>query len=151
MLRVNLDEILKYLKQSGYAAEIQKETQQIFFILKQDKREFPLFIKIFPDKMVQLLAFLPCQIKQEQIPSVARLLHILNREIIYPGFGMDEKARFAFFRCMIHNNKDEISEIVLEKSIQQTSDACKNYSPAVEALAIGITQLEDLLKMSDNK
>lgn len=151
MLEVNFDDLLKHLQKKGHPVEFQKETQQLVFLLKQDKREFPVFIKIYPSKWIQILTFLPCQVKSEQNASLARLLHIINREIEYPGFGMDEKAGYAFFRCMIPPLKGQIGEQTLDNFIDLTFDACKNYSPAIEAVAMGLVQLNDLLKNLEKK
>ncbi|MFQ5729728.1 MAG: YbjN domain-containing protein, partial [Waddliaceae bacterium] len=109
MMKVTLDALLKFLKKKNYDAKLQRETQQIYIILKLEEKEFPLFLRIFEQSdLLQLLVFMPIQIKPGTHADLARLLHLINKELDIPGFGMDENSEVAFYRCMLPTPEKKI-------------------------------------------
>lgn len=146
MISLSLESLLAALQKRNHDAKIQEETKQIYSILKIEQREFPLFLRIFPEEhLLQMLAFLPCQIKEESKGSVARLLHLFNKELDMPGFGMDEVAQVAFFRCMVPSIDDQVNEKQFDNYFAAIEMACKTFSPTVEAIASGAVDFDDLL------
>ena len=90
------------MQKNKYEADIQSETQQVYTILKISQKEYPLFLRVFDDgHLLQMLAFIPCQLERNVVPDMARLLHLLNKELDVPGFGMDEMAGVVFYRLML--------------------------------------------------
>jgi len=152
MPNLAIPDLLDFLKNKDYDAQIQKETDQIYIILKISEREFPLFIRIMGEGgLVQLMVFFPCNIKAEAVSDLARLLHTLNKELDIPGFGMDEKAGVAFYRCMIPTIDNQFNESVLEGFLNSVKIVCETFSPAVEAVAFGATTFDELLKKAEEQ
>lgn len=147
MLNLKLDKLLSHLKKSGLQAEIQKETNQIVIIFKILEREFPLFIRIFEgEELLQLLAFLPFNIKSDTVADTGRLLHLLNKELDIPGFGMDETSSVVFYRCMLPVLNKQIDETILDAFLNSIQLVCKSFAPVIAAVAHGSTTFEEVLK-----
>jgi len=147
MIEANTDSVLKFLKEKKYDAQVQQETGQVYFIFKEDDREYPLFIRFFEGgELLQLIAFFPMQLKQEVIPDVSRLLHLLNKELDIPGFGLDEFGGAAFFRCMQHIVDQKLDEKLLEQYVTTIQTACKTFGKTIEAVLVGATTVDDLIK-----
>ena len=152
MTKVTTESLLKILKDQGRDVQIQEETGQIYEVLKINDRDFPLFTRVMEGAtLIQLLAFFPTGIKTEAMPELARLLHLLNKELDIPGFGLDEQAGVAFYRCMIPTIEGEVPEKVLEGFINSVQIVCETFMPAVEAVAVGATSFEDLVKKAEEE
>lgn len=143
MITLNQDNLLKYLRQKQYKAELQPETQQIYFIFHIEGHQFPLFAKIDEQQMVlQLLMFFPCTFTPSTVSDTARLLHLLNKEIDLPGFGLDETSKVIFFRSVLPTLDGEINELLIDKflmAIPQIGRACLGV---VVAVASGTRRFE---------
>ncbi len=147
MAVLNLDNIKKSLKKKNMDAQVQQETQQVYTILNLDGKEFPLFIRIYEQgDLLQLLAFLPFQLKKDTLNDVSRLLHLFNKELDIPGFGMDETSEVAFFRCMIPALDSTYDEKLLESYLDTIQTACQTFSTPIEAIAMGTVAFDDILK-----
>jgi len=153
MLNLDLDSIQNHLKKKGIEAHIQKETQQLCVILKIAEQEFPLFVRIFDgNELLQLLAFLPCNIQKSTLNDTARLLHLLNKEIDIPGFGMDESAFLAFYRCMMPAKNNKIDTAFFDAFFNAVDVVCKTFAPVITAVAHGAITFQDVLqKAKENK
>ena len=147
MINVTLETLLKFFNELGCNANIQKETGQIYFIFNLEGREYPLFARIFgQSELLQLLVFIPSQIKPETQNDVARLLHLLNRELDIPGFGMDEDNQVAFYRCMLPIPEKKIDPELLKAYLKSIELICKEISPPVLAIASGAATYADILR-----
>ena len=146
MIQLNLNELLKYLRAKNYDAQLQKETQQIYIILKLAGKEFPLFIRIFEQSdLLQLLVFIPVNIKPIVYPDLARLLHQLNKELDIPGFGMDESAGVVFYRCMLPILDKKIDESLLNGFLKSIFVICETISPPVFIVASGSASYAEVI------
>ena len=146
MLQPNLNAIKQHLLSQGIEAEIQKETNQLCILLKIADREYPLFIRIYEgEELLQLLSFLPCNTKTSTLADTARLLHLLNKEIDIPGFGMDESADVVFYRCMIPIKNKIIDESLFNSYLNASQVVCQSFSPVIAAVAYGAISYENVL------
>lgn len=149
MIPLTIDAIKNYLKSKAIEATLQKETNQLCISLKITDREFPFFIRIFQgDQLLQLLAFLPCNTKENTIADTARLLHLLNKEIDLPGFGMDETAHVVFYRCMIAIKDKQIDPVAFDAFFNAVQVVCQTFTSVVAAVAYGAVTFADVLKQS---
>ncbi len=147
MISMTPDSLLTLLKKNNYNAEIQEETKQIFTLLKIEEKEYPLFLKVFDEgHLLQLLVFIPCQLEPALVPDMARLLHLLNKELDVPGFGMDEMAGAVFYRLMIPTPKKKLEEDILNAFLKTVEQVCKMFATPIEAIAYGQLTLADILK-----
>lgn len=149
MIALDLNKILTYLRSQGIEAEYQKETNQLCILFKTAEREYPLFIRIYDgNELLQLLAFLPCNTKTSTLNDTARLLHLLNKEIDTPGFGMDEDSNVVFYRCMMPIKEKEVDENILHSYINAIQVVCRSFAPVVAAVAYGAVTFDEVIKKS---
>lgn len=132
MITLNVDSLLTYLQKKNYNAQFQKETGQIAVILDIEGTEYPLFLRILSEgPVLQLLTFLPTPIKEKTLPDLARLLHLLNKEMDIPGFGMDETAGVVFYRVTIPALDKKVKETLLETYLNSIQVICRSFTPVI--------------------
>lgn len=147
MIKLDIDEIQAYLHQKGVNIHLQKETNQLYLLFKIAETEFPVFIRVFDgDELLQLLAFLPCNFSDITLEDTARLLHLLNKEMDIPGFGIDENASVVFYRCMLPASSQKIDAAVLDAYLNTIEVVCKSFTPVITAVAQGGLTFEEVLK-----
>ena len=147
MIEVTLGALTAHLKNENYDASIQKETSQVYAVLKIDGKEFPLFLRIFDESdLLQLIIFIPTPIKEGTEGDLARILHLINRELDIPGFGMDEKSGVAFYRIMLPTASKKIGKTLLNNYLKSMELICKNFSPVVMAVGNGLAKYDEILK-----
>lgn len=147
MVPLDLNKIREYLQTQKIDATLQSESNQLCILYKTGDREYPLFIRIYEGgEMLQLLAFLPCNTSQETFADTARLLHLLNKEIDIPGFGMDEDSQVVFYRCMIPIKEKMVDEALLNSYLNAIQVICQSFAPVVATVAYGAMTFDDVLK-----
>lgn len=147
MKNMTPESLLAYMQENGYEANIQAETKQVYTILKISDREYPLFLRIFDEgHLLQVLVFIPCQINEEVVNDLARLLHLINKELDVPGFGMDEAAGVVFYRLMLPTPKKKVDPELLQAFLKTTEQVCSMFALPIQAVAYGHTTLEEILK-----
>lgn len=138
MISLTLNSILKALNAHKLDAKLQTATQQIYFIHKANNLDFPIFFKIDEKSCnLQILLFFPTSMRPKAPPEVARLLHLLNKEIDLPGFGMDEHSNVIFYRCVLLMPKNEIDENLLFNVLSSVCNVGPTFYPIVATVANG--------------
>ncbi len=149
MITLDSSHILQFLMEKGVDAQIQKETGQICFSFKKDQREWPVFIRIYEDNgLMQALGFFPVQLQENALPDTARLLHLFNKELDVPGFGMDEESKTVFFRCLLPTHGNRVHSELVWNMISTVKSICEGFSQAVEAISLGATTLVELTQQA---
>ncbi len=147
MITVDPKHLVKFLEEKGIDAQIQKETGQVYFTIVKEQREWPLFIRIYEDGgLIQTLGFFPAQLQESSMADTARLLHLFNKELDVPGFGMDEESKTVFFRCLLPTQGNRVHSTLLWNMVSTVKSICEGFSQAVEAVAAGAMTLQDLLE-----
>lgn len=161
------DSILSFMRKNHYEADIQPDTQQVYTIFKIAKVEYPLFLRVFDDgHLLQLLVFIPTPLEpsekfsgdkkraiakeseeklKESTADLARLLHLLNKELDVPGFGMDEMAGVVFYRLMLPTPKKKIDEDLLLAYLKTAEHVCQMFSTPIQAVSSGQMTLDQIL------
>ena len=170
MINITLESLLQFMRKNHYTSDIQTDTQQIYTIFKIHQKEYPLFLRIFDEgHLLQLLVFIPCHIKSSErfvvhphesrsqskepnqehekqvICDLARLLHLLNKELDLPGFGLDEMAGAVFYRLMLPTPKHKIDGDLLLAFIKTVEHVCQMFSQPIEAVGSGQMTLDQIL------
>ncbi len=149
--KVNEHNILETLKKAGMEPETQPDTNQILVFFKQEETKFPLFIRILHDgELLQLMTFIPCNVDQEHAADLGRFMHMLNKELDMPGFGMDEESKTAFYRIMLPTLQKEFHPDALQAYIRTTEIVCHSFATMIEAVAIGAVSLEEIIAKADD-
>lgn len=152
MLKLDLHKISKHLENQKIDAQLQKETNQLVIILKIAEREFPLFIRVFDgEELLQILTFLPCTIKPNTMADTARLLHLLNKEIDLPGFGMDEAASVVFYRFMLPAKDKHIDAAIFDAVLNAAQVVCTSFAPVIAAVSYGTATFAEVVKKASEQ
>jgi hypothetical protein len=147
MLNLKVDDLYNFLIKEQFPVQIKKETQQIYMVFKIENREFPVFIRVFPGgDLLQLISFIPCNLKAAFFGELARLLHMLNKELDIPGFGMDENANLIFYRAMIPAIEKQVNEEHVKRYIHSIEQILKNFAALIAMVAFGATSFEEVRK-----
>lgn len=147
MISVTNKNLVEFLKQHKFDANIQNETGQVVVIFKISGQDFPLFLRPFEGSgLLQLLVFIPSQIKQGTHNDLARLMHLVNKELDIPGFGMDEDSDTCFYRVMLPTIDNKIDERILDSYLKSLQLICEQIAPTVLAVANGVATFEDILR-----
>lgn len=143
MIKLNLKNVLAHLSNKKLEPQIQTETQQIYVLFNLEGIEFPLFVRVDEEpKILQLFMFMPCAISPKTFGELARLLHLLNKEIDMPGFGIDEKAGVVFFRWVIVTSSGEIQEELLDRCLVAIPQISKICYPAIASVGNDLITFE---------
>ena len=170
MINITLDSLLQFMRKHQYESDIQGDTQQVYTILKINHKEYPLFLRVFDEgHLLQLLAFIPCHLQTNEqlmfgkkeiesqsnelqpeqqkniIADLARLLHLLNKELDVPGFGMDEMAGVVFYRLMLPTPKKKIESDLLLAFLKTIEHVCQMFANPIEAVTSGQMTLDQIL------
>jgi hypothetical protein len=168
MINMTLESILSFMGKNHYEADIQVDTQQVYTIFKIGEKEYPFFLRIFDEgHLLQLLVFIPCHLEanenfalgkdshktpepsenkqQSVVADLARLLHLLNKELDVPGFGMDEMAGVVFYRLMLPTPKKKIESELLLAFLKTSEHVCQMFSTPIEAVSSGRMSLNEIL------
>ncbi len=152
MVGLTREALLEYLQENGYKADFQKETGQIALILNIERMQFPMFIRVLPDgPVLQLVTFFPCNLKKETLSDAARLLHLLNKEIDVPGFGMDETAHVVFYRVTIPALNKIVDPLLLRTHLSSVEAICKSYTPVIFNVLQGTISFEAVLQKAKDE
>jgi hypothetical protein len=149
MVKLTLPAVLAYLKRQ-YQAELQEDKQQIVFILKMGDKEVPVFVNVLHETILQMIAYLPYELKLDGMGEIARLLHLINKQLDVPGFGLDENINMVFYRAVIPCLEPEIDEKLIEAYLSTITVACRSFTGSIEALASGdVSSMEQALRASE--
>ena len=171
MINMTPESLLQFMRKNQYESDIQAETQQVYTIFKMNQKEYPLFLRVFDEgHLLQLLVFIPSHLeasdhnpaekkdlkhhsndfnKQEKrnvVADLARLLHLLNKELDVPGFGMDEMAGIVFYRLMLPTPKKKIDSDLLLAFLKTVEHVCQMFASPIEAVSSGQMTLDQILE-----
>lgn len=147
MLQLTLDSIKQHLTEKKLEPQVQAETDQVFIIYRIASREFPLFFRIYAGgDLLQMLAFIPCMLKPTAVSDLARLLHMLNKELDIPGFGVDEASGVIFYRIMLPAVEQAVHPEIVDAFIQSIKNITETFAPVIAAVASGSATFDDVLK-----
>lgn len=143
------DEIIKFLKDNNLNAIFQKESGQVYVILKISTQDFPVFFRIYEGgELLQILIFFPIQVRKERFDAMARMLHLLNKEIDLPGFGMDEAIGLVFHRVMIPIFDQKIDLNMLKTQFGAAPRICEKFFASIAGTATSDLSFEEIIKRS---
>lgn len=134
MIPLTVNDLTEFFKGEGLSPEFEKESKQVYFNLEIQEKEVPVFFRIM-DKthVLQLVAYPPTQIQEETFSEIARFLHILNKELDIPGFGMDESTKLIFYRAVIPSLTENIEEDLIRAYVNTIKNALTFFFAGIEA------------------
>jgi hypothetical protein len=148
---LQLPAIKQFLEGQGYKPKDHTETGQLLIELRLGEHNAPLFMRIMQEAVVQMVVYLPFQFEKNRVGPLARFLHLINKDLDLPGFGLDEQQRVAFFRVVIPLLKPEIDESLLLSYLTSLHLVCSSFIYAVAAVASGQASPEEVLEKMKQK
>lgn len=149
MIPCSIESLMKFLNGKKLDPVLQKETNQIYVLFKIDGQDFPLFFRIYEgNDLLQLLIFFPLQVRKERFEVMARLLHLLNKEIDLPGFGIDENVGLVYHRIMIPAANHKLDSHLLASYIDSVPKICKQFFGPIAGTAASDMSFEEILSKS---
>ncbi len=143
---LNMNSIITYLKDQGFAPELQEEHKQIHFVFKHSKLDFPVFIRALNgDSLLNMLVYFPFESKQAAAPDVARLLHLLNRELDVPGFCLDEASELIFFRYVIPSHEGRVEAGHISAFLETLRKVSETFVDGIASVATGKMTFDEVL------
>jgi hypothetical protein len=143
----NIHALTAYLKENDLVPEFQKETGQIFIVYKIQEHEVPVFLLLRPESaLLQMVAYLPYRLRKKILGEVARLLHILNKELDMPGFGMDEFEELMFYRAVLPCPQGNIDTRLFNMYLGTTRVACDTFMHAIGMVVSGTMRVDEVMK-----
>lgn len=150
-MKLTQNNLLNFLNRHNLNPNLQKETDQIYIILHIQNTEVPVFMSVRGEGyLLQTIAYLPFEIHKSTLADLARVLHLINRELDMPGFGMDEVQRLMFYRLVFPNFDQELNEKSIELQLGTTRMGCESFMEAIASIISGTTKLEDIIKQKPN-
>lgn len=147
MNTLTLDSLKRHLISQSFEPQFQAETQQLYLIFKVENREFPLFFRIYDGgDLLQMLSFIPCMLKPTAINDLSRLLHLLNKELDIPGFGVDEASSVIFYRIMLPASEGQIDLKIVDTFVGSIKNVVETFAPVIATVAAGMTTFQEVLK-----
>lgn len=149
MIPCTIDGIIKFLKAEKLDPSLQKESGQVYVVFKISGQDFPVFFRIYEgEELLQILIFFPIQVRKERYDAMARMLHLLNKEIDLPGFGMDEAIGLVFHRVMIPIFDKKIDTHLLRTLFGAAPKICEKFFPSIVGTATSDLTFDEIIKKS---
>lgn len=146
---LNQNNLSNFLKQINLQPLFEKESQLTYINIQAEDHELPLFFVIRNQgEILQMICYFPYQLHDEQKGATARLLHLLNRDLDTPGFGMDEEQGLIFYRVVLPCLQGQINETLLRIYIDTIKLVCDSFSHAIGLISSGNMNLDELKRQA---
>lgn len=150
MIPLTLDSLYSYLSENNQDVKKQPETNQLYVLFKVQDQEYPLFLRVMDEgELLQLLAFMPISLENKTVADVGRLLHLFNKEIDIPGFGMDEAAKVIFYRIVLPSIDKKISGEIVSGYLNSIKVITETFYPVIAAVVMGAATYSDIVKKAN--
>jgi hypothetical protein len=147
MIKLTEDSLYKLLVEKNLKPIFEEQSKSTYLNMKVKGQEVPVFFAVRAEgNLLQTIAYLPYELHEKAVGDVARLLHILNREVDIPGFGMDETQKLMFFRCVIIGVDGMLDPKLLDIYLATTRIAVETFMEAIATMAGGKTTVDAVLK-----
>jgi hypothetical protein len=147
-----INALLAYLRENNLQPELQKETGQVFITYKIQQYEVCVFFLMRPESaLLQMVAYLPYQLPEKTLGEVARMLHILNRELDLPGFGMDESEKLMFYRSVVPCVEGKVDKYLFNMYLGTARIACESFMNAIGIIVSGTMSVDEIMKDKKTK
>lgn len=139
--------LLDFLTRKQLSPSVEKESDQIYLTFDISGHSVPVFFGIRSEgHLLQTIAYLPFEVTKATAADLGRLLHLLNRELDMPGFGMDENQALMFYRSVIPFMDQQIDEKAIEMYLRITRIACETFIGAIATITSGTMTIDEVLK-----
>lgn len=142
----------QFLNEKQFTLQKDAETNQFSSSLPIGGQDYPLFFKLDTENgTLQLILFIPFAIETKSLNALARLLHLFNKQIDLPGFGMDESAKAIFYRVTIPAINGQVYASFLESILEALPKIGYAFFPTIASVASGKISFENIQKRLDKQ
>jgi hypothetical protein len=143
----NTNALIHHLRENNLQPELHKETGQVYVLFHMNQYEVPIFFLLRQrEQLLQIVAYLPYLLPEKSLGETARLLHILNREIDMPGFGLDESEKLLFYRCVLPGIEGRMDKKLFDLYFGTARVACETFMQVIGMIVAGTMTLDQALK-----
>ena len=145
--KLTLNNLFDFLTKDKYLPQLQKETSQIYLLLKTSSLELALFFRIISNaELLQIVTYLPIKVNEECKNDLARLLLKLNNDIDMPGFSLNEPSNLVFFRLVLPCTKKMVCPLMLKQFIDISTNAVVTFIDSIRSISSGKITFDSLMK-----
>lgn len=149
MIPLTLDSLFDHLSKD-IDIKRQPETDQLYVLYKVQDQEYPIFLRVMDEgELIQILAFMPISLDSKTVAEVSRLLHMFNKEIDIPGFGIDETAKVIFYRIVLPAIDKKVSGEIIGGYINSIKVITETFFPIIVAVVTGNLTFADVVKKAN--
>ncbi|MDR3623584.1 MAG: YbjN domain-containing protein [Chlamydiales bacterium] len=146
-LKLTLNTLLNYLQNNKFMPQLQADTNQISILFRSATIEFAIFLRLLDEgELLQILIYIPIQLKDETLNDTARLLHKLNHDLDVPGFGISEYAKLIFYRIVMPCPNKICNTDLLNKYLQIGPKACTGLYQLISSIVDGKNTFDELMQ-----
>lgn len=150
MIPLTLDSLYDFLSENKFEVKRQPETNQLYILFKVQDQDYPLFLRVMDEgELLQLLAFMPITSDAKTVADLGRLLHLFNKEIDIPGFGMDESSNVIFYRIVLPAMDGKISGDIVAGYLNSLKVITETFYPVIAAVVTGAVTYADVVKKAN--
>lgn len=140
---LNQNNLDKFLTSLDLNPHLEKESGLTYINIQANGHDIPLFFVIRNEgEVLQMISYFSYQLLD--VSATARLLHLLNRDLDIPGFGMDEEQGLIFYRLVIPCFDKEMDGILLRIYIDTIKVVCDSFSHAIGLISSGSMNLDTI-------
>lgn len=146
MITANTEALMRFLLTLELEPKFQQQTSQVYLLYKVGPQEFPLLFRFFSeDTLLQLTLVFPVVLEPTRAAPMARLLHVLNKEVDQPGFCMDEASKLLFYRLIIPLFDRMIDPKLLELYLKPMPRICSQFFPVLTGMNNSSKPFEEVI------
>ncbi|MFZ4098755.1 MAG: hypothetical protein ACOYKZ_00300 [Chlamydiia bacterium] len=147
-----LEELSALVDRWAPGASIQEETQQVVSVLHLPQGDVPVFLRYLRDaQLLQLVAFLPCDLVDRAVSDLGRFLHLINKGLDRPGLGIDEVFRVVFYRLVLPCAQNGVDEQHLQEAWEAMEGVVETFCTYIRPVASGQLDFTEVVTMLANQ
>jgi hypothetical protein len=144
----SLDALVAVINRWAPGASLQDETEQIVSVLHLPAGDVPVFVRLMPEAdLLQLVAFLPCELRPQAMADTGRFLHLINKGLDRPGLGIDEVFKVVFYRVVLPLRQGEWDEDQLRAAWEGLEGVVETFAESIKPVAKGSMDFHEVIDL----
>ena len=169
-MKLHLPSIQKYFEESGFIVHMESATEdtpfdQLFLSLGHDEEmrdlsvQVRLFDQVLPEgayrqelshpRFLDFFSVLPFLVEESAFSSVARLVSLVNKVTLLPGFMLSETDHLLYYRYIYPSLGEEILPSNLEMIISSMIYQLETFAEPLEQAARGTKTYEEIVETAN--
>jgi hypothetical protein len=142
------EDLLALINRWAPGASVQEETDQIVSVLHLPVGDVPVFIRVLAEpQLLQLVAFLPCELRPQAMGDTSRFLHLINKGLDRPGLGIDEVFKVVFYRTVLPLRNGDWDEEQLRAAWESLEGVVDTFAESIKPVAKGTLDFHEVIDL----